>query len=285
MSFAKVLGSGEVCRQLEALSDSRRLPHAVVFESRDFELARNASVELAAAYLCESEGRRPCGICRCCRKIYAGIHPDVKSVETTGGKQATGVGEIRNMISDCYIKPNEASGKVYMIFDKMTAEAQNALLKILEEPPQNVRFIITTEKSTLLLKTVLSRSVLFKLGEDNDVVRSEEALMMAIDIARAIPESVELPLLAATSGLTKSRELTEQTLNILGEFFTQALEEKYLGERGYKDYITGISRMLKRSSIVSLLDVVKQAQEMLAHNCNMNVLATWFCANIRESRH
>ncbi len=285
MSFSKVLGDSEVCRQLEMMSQNRRLPHAVVFESRDTELAQRASEELAAAFLCESDSKRPCGICRSCRKVYAGIHPDVYSVETTGGKQATGVGEIREMISDCYIKPNEASGKVYYIFDKMTAEAQNALLKILEEPPQNVQFIIVTEKSTLLLKTVLSRSTLFKLGDAGDVKPSDEALEIAVEIARAIPQPMELPLLAATGRLLKGREVTEQTLAILGEFFTKALEEKYLGERGYEDYITGMSRMLNRASIVKLFDVVSRAQEMLSHNCNMNILVTWLCANIRESRH
>lgn len=285
MSFAKLLGGSEVCRQLEALSDSRRIPHAVVFESRDMQLAKSAAAELAAAFLCESEGKRPCGVCKACRKVRDGVHPDVYSVETAGGKQATGVGEIREMIADCYIKPNEGQGKVYFIFDKMTPEAQNALLKILEEPPQNVQFVITTEKSTLLLKTVLSRSVLFKLTQSGEDKTSDEAFEIAVEIARAVPQNIELPLLGATSRLLKSRELTKQVLEQLSEFFTMALEEKYLGEGGYEDYITGMTRMLKRGSIVKLFDVVSKAQEMLSHNCNMNVLVTWLCANIRESRH
>ncbi len=285
MSFAKLLGGSEVCRQLEALSGSRRLPHAVVLESRDEKLGRSVANELAAAFLCESEGVRPCGVCRVCRKVREGVHPDVCTVETTGGKQATGVGEIRAMISDCFIKPNEGAGKVYFIFDKMTPEAQNALLKILEEPPQNVLFVIVTEKSTLLLKTVLSRSALFKLLDDQGEKPSDEAFEIAVEIARAVPQNIELPLLAATSRMLKSRELAKQVLEILGEFFTLALEEKYLGEGGYEEYITGMTRMLRRSSIVKLFDVVSQAQEMLSHNCNMNILVTWLCANIRESRH
>ena len=285
MSFAKLLGGSEVCRQLEALSANRRLPHAVVFESRDSTLAASAANELAAAFLCESEGVRPCGVCRACRKVREGVHPDVCSVNTTNGKQATGVGEIRSMISDCYIKPNEGSGKVYFIFDKMTTEAQNALLKILEEPPQNVMFVIATVSSTLLLKTVLSRSTLFKLMDAGDDRPTDEAFEIAVEIARAIPQNIELPLLAATSRLLKSRELTKQVLEQLGEFCTMALEEKYLGEGGYEDYITGMTRMLRRGSIVKLYDVVAKAQEMLSHNCNMNILVTWLCANIRESRH
>ena len=288
MSFTKLLGECEAAYQLDALSRNRRLPHAVIFESRDRELAKKASFELAAAFLCESGGGsdRPCGVCRACRKVFEGVHPDVYTVVTTGGKQATGVGEIREMISDCYIKPNEGSGKVYFVFDKMTPEAQNALLKILEEPPQYTQFVIVTEKSTLLLKTVLSRCALFKIGDsgERDSLYGE-AYDIALEIAAAVPQNVEIPLLAATGRLIKSRELTQLTLEILAEFFSQALEEKFLGESGYAPHITGMTRILRRSSIVKLYDVVIKAREMLSHNCNMNVLATRLCANIRESRH
>ena len=284
MSFSEILGGGETARQLDTLANNGRLPHAVIFESRDEALCERAAGEAAAAFLCEGSGKKPCGVCAACRKVRAGVHPDVYNVVTTNGKQATGVGEIREMIADCYIKPNEGRGKVYLIFDKMTAEAQNALLKILEEPPQSVQFVIATASSTLLLKTVLSRCALFKLitmGEKS----SAEAFDIAVEIARAVSQNIELPLLGATSRIIKSRELASQTLDILEEFFTMALEEKYLGEGGYADYITGMSRMLRRDSVVKLLDVVAQAREMLSHNCNMNILATWLCANIRESRH
>lgn len=285
MSFLNLLGDSEVCRQLTALANSRRLPHAVVLESRDGKLARDTAAEIAAAFLCSSEsGGIPCGKCSNCKKVRAGIHPDVYTVVTSGGKQATGVGEIREMIGDCYIKPNEARGKVYFIFDKMTPEAQNALLKILEEPPQNVMFVIAAEKSTLLLKTVLSRSTLFKItGEDDRI--SDEADNIAVEIVQAAVQNIELPLIGATSKLIKSRDLTKQTLDRLGELFTMMLEVKFMGESGYPDYIVSAARLLRRSSIVKLTDVVAQAQEMLSHNCNMNVLATWLCANIRESRH
>ena len=284
MSFSSLPIGADVIHQLETLSDSGRIPHAVIFESRDKALAESAAKELAAAFLCESDGMRPCGVCRSCRKVRSGVHPDVYTVVTTGGKQATGVGEIRQMISECYIKPNEARGKVCFIFDKMTVEAQNALLKILEEPPQNVQFVIITEKSTLLLKTVLSRSTLFKLTAPASRTTSDEAFDTAVEIARAVPLNIELPLLGATSALVKNRETTSRVLEILADFFAQALEAKYI-DSDYPDYITEITRMLRKSSIVKLFDVVSQAQEMLSHNCNMNVLATWLCANIRESRH
>lgn len=283
MSFAQIIGNGETASQLDALAMHGRLPHAIVFESEDGRLARAAAKETAAAFLCTADVK-PCGVCKACRKVRDEIHPDVYTA-STGGKQAVGIGEIREMISDCYIKPNEGRGKVYFIFDKMTPEAQNSLLKILEEPPQNVQFVIVTEKSTLLLKTVLSRCALFKLSSgENDAV-SAEAFAAAVDIVRAVPLNIELPLIAATSGLTKSRVFMKQVLDQLGVFFVHALEVKYLGVGGSPDYISEMSRMLTKASLVKMTEVVSQAQEMLSHNCNMNVLSTWLCANIRESKH
>lgn len=283
MGFAQIIGNGEISFQLDALAMNGRLPHAVVFESEDGRIARAAAKELASAFLCTGDVK-PCGVCKACRKVKDDIHPDVYTA-STGGKQAVGIGEIREVISDCYIKPNEGRGKVYFIFDKMTPEAQNSLLKILEEPPQNVQFVIVTEKSTLLLKTVLSRCALFKLSSDESDSVSDEAFSTAVDIVRAAVLNVELPLIAVTSGLTKNRVLMKEVLDQLGVFFLQALEVKYLGAEGCPDYITDLSRMLTKVSLVKMTEVVSKGQEMLSHNCNMNVLSAWLCANIRESRH
>lgn len=284
MSFESVLGKGQTAQHLASLTQSNRLPHAAVFQSENITLARSAAKELAAAYLCTSENMRPCGECRSCRKIHDDIHPDVITLKAVG-KQSIGVGEIREMISDCYIMPNESHGKVYLIFDKMTPEAQNALLKILEEPPSGVMFVITTEQTSLLLKTVLSRTMMFKLSPTKQIDDGNEAFQAAVEIARAIPQNIELPLLGATSSLMNSREFAKQVLDYLAEFFTLALEQKYLGEDGYEDYIIGIARPLRKSNIVKLYNVANQALEMLSHNCNLTVLSTWVCANIRESKH
>ena len=284
MSFTDLLPDSEVGKQLDVLANSRRLPHALVLESRDSSLSKKVADELAAAFLCEGTAAVPCGKCSACMKVSKGIHPDVTAV-STGGKQSVGVGEIRDVVSDCFIKPNEGRGKFYLISDKMTPEAQNALLKILEEPPQSVMFVIVTEKSTLLLKTVLSRSSLFKLSSGADNKITDEAFNAAVNIVKAIPQNVELPLIAAASGLTKNRELMRQTLDQLSDFFMQALEAKYLGGKDCESYIADLSDMLKKSSLIKLIDVTARAQDMLSHNCNMNLLATWICAGFRESRH
>lgn len=288
MSFENILGSNEICRQIESLINSRRLPHAVVIESKDLSLAERTADELAKSCVCSSEINRPCGKCINCMKAAEGIHPDIYTVKITDKKQAVGVGEIRTMISDCFVKPNEAQCKVYMILDKMTTEAQNALLKILEEPPQNVQFIIVTESSTVLLQTVLSRSTVFKVGNSGTVVNGandEKAQEIASEIAAAIPDNMELPLLIATGKLANDKLLTQKVLDLLSGYLSLALEEKYFKTGQYPPYITELSRTLRKRSLIKLLDTVDKAQKMLSQNCNMNLLVTWLCANIRQSRH
>lgn len=288
MSLQSILGDTEVCRQLSALVNSHRLPHAVIIESKDSSAAEKTALELAKSCVCSSDGVHPCEQCNDCKKAAANIHPDIYKVTIQDKKQAVGVGEIRLMITDCFVKPNEANCKVYLIFDKMTAEAQNALLKILEEPPQNVQFIIVTESASVLLQTVRSRSAVFKLGENFELtgtIDNEKAEKIAVEIASAIPQNIELPLLIATGKLTSDRQLTQKVLEELYLYLSCALEEKYFKSQKCEPHIAALAQNLKKRSIICILDTISKAQTMLSQNCNINLLVTWLCANIRQSRH
>ena len=281
MSFENILGNTETIKQLDSLINSHRLPHAVVIESKDTINSKILAKEISKACVCTNTNHRPCCRCSSCIKAENDNHPDIYTVKITDKRQSLGVGEIRSMISDCYIKPNEASCKVYLIFDKMTNEAQNALLKILEEPPPNVQFIITAESSVALLKTVLSRSTIFTLDNADN---NEKAHEIAEEIAAAIPQNIELPLLIATGKLVNDKALTMKTLEILMGFLSLALEEKYFKTEKYSPCIEELSKSLRKRSLVKLIDTVSQAQTMLSQNCNMNLLVTWLCAKIRISR-
>lgn len=118
-----------------------------------------ASAELfAAALACTRQQTAPCGDCTACRLSRAGNNPDIIHV-TTGDKKSIGVDKIREISADVFIKPFEGDSKVYIIADggALTEEAQNAMLKILEEPPEYAVFIIITASAQVLLPTVLSR--------------------------------------------------------------------------------------------------------------------------------
>ena len=116
---------------------------------------------LAAALMCDSS-QRPCMTCTACRKILSGIHPDFITVEDPEHKNVA-VKLIRQVRDDMFIRPNEGSHKIYFLPQALGTEGQNALLKILEEPPDYGVFILLAENPETLLPTVRSRCVELKL--------------------------------------------------------------------------------------------------------------------------
>ena len=149
---------------LQQLEDIRRIAQATIVTAPDREAGLACAEQLAAALVCQGSGPRPCGACRACRKAAAGIHPDIIRVrrpEDDKGRQKKEiqVDQIRRMAADALVLPNESERKVYLIedADTMNAAAQNAALKLLEEPPRGVWFLLCAGNPALLLPTVRSR--------------------------------------------------------------------------------------------------------------------------------
>lgn len=161
--------------------------HAVIVAGPPEE-ADAAALEMAKAMLCAApEGvSRPCGACPHCRKIAAGVHPDVITVarqkdDRGRQKREIYVEQIRDVVGSAPILPNEAARKVYVIRDAgaMNAAAQNALLKLLEEPPSFVSLILTAESEAALLETVRSRCALRRAGPGGEGPPPAEAAARA----------------------------------------------------------------------------------------------------------
>ena len=148
------------------IADPGRLSHAYLIAAPDIEAALSRAGELAAAAVCTGEGEKPCRHCRACRKVEENIHPDVITLarlEDDKGrpKREIGVDQIRQLSADACIMPNEAPRKVYIIreAETMNVPAQNAALKLLEEPPLGAIFLLCTTNASRLLPTVRSRCV------------------------------------------------------------------------------------------------------------------------------
>ena len=118
---------------------ANKLSHAYIVTGNGEDALEQAG-ELAAAMMCRFPEQAPCGHCENCRKIREGIHPDLGHVtrEVENGKQKKSilVRQIRALIADAYVMPNEADRKVYIIedADTMNLQAQNAILKLLGLP-------------------------------------------------------------------------------------------------------------------------------------------------------
>jgi len=116
---------------------------------------------LAAAVFC-AEPQKPCLCCAACRKVLEDVHPDFITIQDPEHKNVA-VRIIRQFRDDMFILPNEAEYKIYLLAQDMGVEGQNALLKVLEEPPSYGVFLLLTDNPEKLLPTVRSRCVELQL--------------------------------------------------------------------------------------------------------------------------
>ncbi len=132
--------------------------HAYLYVSGDMNSRHGVSRAMAKSILCRNrtEGAEPCGKCDCCIKMDAGTHPDCIVVPAA---VKTTVDDIRDIVSEAYLATNEADFKVFILedADEYNGPSQNALLKVIEEPPSFVRFVLTASSAGAILPTVRSR--------------------------------------------------------------------------------------------------------------------------------
>ncbi len=155
---------------------SASLSHAYIIEGEQGSGRSSIALFTAAATACErkNEGVIPCSLCPSCKKILEGKSPDVIFVNSNG-KSSLGVDAARFIKEDVFITPNDLEDKFYIIedADKMTIQAQNAILLTLEEPPHFVHFFLLCENSVSLLETIRSRAPTLRTQpiEEEDIDR------------------------------------------------------------------------------------------------------------------
>lgn len=147
--------------RIRQLADSGEVSHAWMICGEDDAERQKLTSFLASAMLCRAKTGRPCGMCADCRKSAGGIHPDLVKVVRRPDKRELLVEQIRDMAAEAYVRPNEADRKVFLIEEAelLNTAAQNAMLKIIEEPPQYAAFILSARNPGSLLETVRSRCV------------------------------------------------------------------------------------------------------------------------------
>ena len=157
MGFDALLGNDRLKNNLTATLRQGKNAHFYLISGPTGAGKRTLSRILSAALMCTGEDR-PCCRCADCRKILSGVHPDVITVEDPEHKNVP-VRVIRQMRDDVFVRPNEGNHKIYIFPQEMGIEGQNALLKVLEEPPSYGVFLLLTDNSDKILPTVRSRCV------------------------------------------------------------------------------------------------------------------------------
>ena len=157
MSFSPLLGNRRIKDNLSGAISKGRISHFYLISGPEGSGKHSLARLLAAAILCQGSNK-PCLTCHPCRKVMNGLHPDFITVDDPE-KKTVPVELIRQARSDIYIQPSEGSHKIYLFprAQDMGIPSQNALLKVLEEPPSYGVFILLTDNPERLLPTVRSR--------------------------------------------------------------------------------------------------------------------------------
>ncbi len=274
--------------ELLTILQNERLPHAVVLQSAGREKREACAQFLTRFAVCGTAGDRPCASCPGCVKVQAGTHPDVYTAQGAGKTQAIPVDEIRKICADAYIIPNEARTKVYVLpdADKMLAPAQNAFLKVLEEPPQNILFLLTCENAQNLLQTIRSRVTVFILDKEEDKPSAAEgkAGEQAVQLASALCAKKETELLRAAAALT-DKQLAKETLARFSGIAREALAFRYRQNEEASDLARELSRSLRPQGLLGTLELLGQARIRLERNVNMTLFTAWLSSALREQKY
>ena len=232
-----------------------RVAHTYLFTGRQqgkADLVR----DFARALLCEKKRSfEECDRGRC-RKISNGNHPDVRWVGQDTEERSIKIETVREMLAWANLKPYEADWKVFIFMDaeRLTAEAQNALLKTLEEPPKQTVFCLLTGSRSHLFETIQSRSFEIRLRpQESESETSTSAIVLA-----GVGEKDWLDFLEAYQ--TSPREELKPFLDSLMQYF--------------RNQILRSEDSLKTPPLLEAIDAVYETKEALQGNANQKLAMT-----------
>ncbi|MDX1763491.1 MAG: DNA polymerase III subunit delta' [bacterium] len=163
MPLSEIIGQDRAVEVIRRELANERIPQAYLFCGAESTGKQRTAVALAMALLCDAGTREGCGVCPSCRKIALGQHPDVRRcgpvARTKGAVEKIYIDQIRELQQEIGLSAMEGKWKVFIIddADRMVDQAANALLKTLEEPPEQSLLILVAAHPDHLPATILSR--------------------------------------------------------------------------------------------------------------------------------
>lgn len=305
------LGNTALARRLHAKVAEGRLAHGLIFSGPAGVGKRTFALHLGQALNCSNRtGGQACGQCNSCRKIVAGAHPDVTTISLQDDASQIKIEQIRRIRSQLDLSALEGDARVFLIdpAERMSPGAANALLKALEEPPEQTYLILITANAHELLLTIRSRCQLYHFaplrldeirasGVDDELVarwsRGSMGLALSTDPERlreirdALLEFMEIAanatdrdlagLLGAGADLARSKDDYRERIRALGVLVSDLLYAK----EGIEDRIVNIDEVdrirqiaagIDMSRIVQIGDCIRFIESALRHHVNQQML-------------
>lgn len=256
--FSEILGHEQIIEHLQNAIKLQKVSHAYILDGEEGAGKNMLARAFAQTLQCERGGTEPCGECHSCKQAMSGNQPDIITV--THEKPASiGVEDIRGQLcGDIQIKPYSSPYKIYIVdeAEKMTVQAQNALLKTIEEPPAYGVIMLLTTNADAFLPTILSRCVTLKLRPvKNEIIRPY--LMEKYHI----PDyQAEVCTAFARGNVGKAERLAQS------EQFAEL-----------KSHLLHLLRHLRDMEVYELTEAVRSASEYKTEiNDYLDLMALWF---------
>lgn len=253
-TFKDVVGHKDIINYIRNAVREDKVSHAYILNGERGAGKKMLANLFAATLLCEKGGPDPCNECHSCRQAESGNHPDIIKV-THEKPNSISVDDIREQVNNTImIKPYQGPYNVYIIpqADMMTPQAQNALLKTIEEPPEYAVIMLLTENADTLLPTINSRCVMLKLRNIKDTL-----------IKKYLMETMQVPDYKADMCTAFAQGNMGRAIMLANsEHFNEIRDEavqllKYINEMELSEIVQAVSRITAyKLEINDYLDII-----------------------------
>ena len=204
MSFQELIGNEKIKQNLIKILNTNTILHSYMFIGTKGIGKKLFAKEFAKGILCHSQNNKPCQNCKSCLEFLNGNHPDYKEINLESDDNSIKIDTIRQMQKKIQELPITSEKKVYVIDNSecMTKEAQNCLLKTLEEPPSFVTIILIVSDENKILSTIQSRCIKLYFNNISDI-ELKNYIMQNLDIQEFSENMIE----ACQGGIGKAKQI------------------------------------------------------------------------------
>ena len=320
----KIYGNKLIKETILNMSQKDRMAHSFLICGEKGLGKKTIADWLAALLVCES-AEKPCFACRSCHLASEHTHPDIIYAEHSGKLGGFSVDTVREICSDAYIKPNNGERKIYIFTDadKITVQAQNSLLKLIEEPPDHAYFIFTVTDRNVILETIRSRVITLSAApvsredtlaalaengvsdsEANDAVSvfggnigkcldyvKSDAMKSAVDLTKKVTDCIinrdEYGILKNLTDASADKDMFKTVIGMLDSIIRDALALRYDPDSMTGCYERG-ARELSSGTTLNACEkmhgALGKAYSLIDKNVNIKLIASVLCGEITAFR-
>lgn len=298
MSFEKIIGNNKIKNELIKAFNTNSVAHSYIFSGQYGIGKKQIAIEFAKMILCLNKDKSPCGECKSCIELENDNNPDFNIIKPDGKIK---IEQIRKMLEKVYEKPIISDKKVYIIDDAetMTIEAQNCLLKTLEEPPEYIIIILITSNESNLINTIKSRclKLTFNSLESGELKQYLENKLEFQNISETMLENFEGSVGNALK-VKEKQELYSNMETTLKNFNCNSVidlinnaTETYKGKENINEILEYFNiYFLKKakeeynnaSKYVKAIEIIEDTKKRLVYNSNYDMTIDNLLINIWE---